>query len=277
MEQDFDRQAFIAQPQPPKRPASGGGLILILFVIVLGVAAGAYQFLSPQGGLASATHDSELAQVMQRLEEIEKRLGRFEKQRKTAPAEPANPPATAATTPSAPRPESAPAPGNSPRFAITGTVPADSGRSLSELKDEVGTLRGGLGANQEAWQASTDRISDVVGDLGDQRRSLEEHRRNLQELQSRLDRPRQPYRLHKTMGRIQVGSVGLKLLGTNPEKQMYSLQVLVDDKRVELRSRSLYEPVYLYPRGSSLPLELVVSEIRKNEVAGYLALPAPRR
>lgn len=46
-----------------------------------------------------------------------------------------------------------------------------------------------------------------------------------------------------------------------------------DDKKIEKKNRNLNEPVQFYTGKDNYLYELVVNEIGKNEVKGYLATP----
>jgi sortase (surface protein transpeptidase) len=48
---------------------------------------------------------------------------------------------------------------------------------------------------------------------------------------------------------------------------------LADDKTVEKRDRSINEPVQLYLAGNRQPEEIVVNEVKKDEVVGYVSIP----
>ena len=51
------------------------------------------------------------------------------------------------------------------------------------------------------------------------------------------------------------------------------MEILADDKRVEKRDKTINEPVQLYVSGNAQPYEIVVNQVRKDEVVGYLATP----
>jgi sortase (surface protein transpeptidase) len=70
-----------------------------------------------------------------------------------------------------------------------------------------------------------------------------------------------------------VGGIQLSLAKSDAKRNRYTLDVLADDKKVEKRDRTINEPVQLYVSGSRQPLEIVVNEVKKDEVVGYLAIP----
>jgi sortase (surface protein transpeptidase) len=48
---------------------------------------------------------------------------------------------------------------------------------------------------------------------------------------------------------------------------------MADDKRVEKKDKSINEPVQFYTSAARIPYEVVVNEIRKDQVIGYLSVP----
>ena len=53
------------------------------------------------------------------------------------------------------------------------------------------------------------------------------------------------------------------------------MTVLADDKSIEKKDKTAGEPVQFYVKGSSrmAPYEIVVFDVNKNQVTGYLATP----
>jgi len=70
-----------------------------------------------------------------------------------------------------------------------------------------------------------------------------------------------------------VGNVTVELRGTNPKKNQFTLAMVVSDQRVERKNRLINEPIFFYTRGLKQPLELVVNQVSKDKVTGYLSVP----
>ena len=48
---------------------------------------------------------------------------------------------------------------------------------------------------------------------------------------------------------------------------------MADDKRVEKKDKGANEPVQFYTAGARQPYELVINQVKNNQVVGYLATP----
>jgi len=71
-----------------------------------------------------------------------------------------------------------------------------------------------------------------------------------------------------------VGDISLKLKGVDKKKNRYTLDVVADDKTVEKRDKGINEPLQFYvAKGGKLPYELVVNEVGKDQITGYLSTP----
>jgi hypothetical protein len=73
-----------------------------------------------------------------------------------------------------------------------------------------------------------------------------------------------------------LGDFTIELRSTDAKKDQCSLVFVVDDKRIEKRDRSTNEPIFFYARGARQPTEVVINEIEKNKVVGYLSVPKER-
>jgi hypothetical protein len=62
---------------------------------------------------------------------------------------------------------------------------------------------------------------------------------------------------------------------TDPKKSKYTINVIADDKTIEKKDKTSGEPVQFYVKGSSRmsPYEIVVFDVTKNQITGYLATP----
>ena len=70
-----------------------------------------------------------------------------------------------------------------------------------------------------------------------------------------------------------VGDIQLALKKADAKRNKFTLDVMADDKRVEKKDKSINEPVQFYTSAARIPYEVVVNEIRKDQVIGYLSVP----
>jgi hypothetical protein len=70
-----------------------------------------------------------------------------------------------------------------------------------------------------------------------------------------------------------VAGVSMTLTKTNVKRHRFNLELLVDDVQVEKKDRTIDEPIFFYVGGSKRPYELVINQVKPNEVSGYLSTP----
>ena len=278
MEEDkFNRQAFVKQRGEPRRTGSSMAGPLFLVIIVCLAGLGGYMYVKaygfPSGIPDIGVGESHLSQIAERLEEIETRLVRMENRQKVSPSpapstEKPAPTNTAVSVPSSSiPPTSRQTPGSSAAPSPAKETP------LLSLQQELGSVQSDIAANQEAWEATTDRLGDAVGELGSQRSEIASTRDSLDQFQKSFERTSLPFQLHRKGGRRRIGPIWLELKKVDSKKQRYTVQMLLDDKWIELKDRVLGEKMEFYASGFKAPLELVVSDIFKDEIAGQLVLP----
>lgn len=142
-----------------------------------------------------------------------------------------------------------------------------------------------------ATKASTDDVKALSGDVSGVRSDLEATKQNLQmargELGTLIARNHEEIEQLRRMGqrdyfeftlekkgtRQRVGSLMVELRGTNAKRNQFTIALYVDDMRLEKKNRSVNEPIYFYTRGARAALEMVVNQVGKDRVVGYLSIP----
>jgi hypothetical protein len=70
-----------------------------------------------------------------------------------------------------------------------------------------------------------------------------------------------------------VGNLSVRLKKADPKHNRYTLEVVADDKMVEKKDRTINEPVQIYVGASHQPDEIVVNQVKKDQIAGYISTP----
>jgi hypothetical protein len=96
----------------------------------------------------------------------------------------------------------------------------------------------------------------------------------IQMLRDLGDRNVYEFTVAKSDGMHRIGDIAVVLSRTDAKKNLFTVEILAADQRVEKRDKTVNEPVQFYvPGKGSQPYELVVNEVGKNTVKGYLATP----
>jgi hypothetical protein len=65
----------------------------------------------------------------------------------------------------------------------------------------------------------------------------------------------------------------VRLEKADPKHNRYSIQLTADDKVTEKRDKTVNEPIVFVTSKSKQPYEIVVNDIKKDAIAGYLSIP----
>ena len=276
---EFDRQAFV-QRQPPSSPYAPRIGVLILALVALAVIAFLAYKLVPQITKESGSAgDPALAELDKRLATIEGRLEKLETTRTvTMPAW--------VETPSDPRPltskptaklnyQTSPA---QPQQTHASEPPASApdpatARRLSSLQEGLGALQSDQIANREAWQATTNRMAEIQGQVGAQGVEILQSQDELNQLLARTETDAIPFELLRGASPQQVGPVSLYLKSSNPKTQRYTVCAFAQSTCIELKDRSLHEVVQFVASRNGAPLGIIATKIMKYQILGYLEVP----
>src|SRR4030095_795391 len=70
-----------------------------------------------------------------------------------------------------------------------------------------------------------------------------------------------------------VGKLTVELKGVNEKRGQFSVAMTAEDRRLEKKNRSMNEPIFFYLSGTKIPEELVINQLGKDTVSGYVSVP----
>jgi chromosome segregation ATPase len=145
--------------------------------------------------------------------------------------------------------------------------------TLNGIKGEVGNVKTDVSATRTELSATTADLKRALGDMGTMSGLIATNSSELAELRKLGERDYFEFTLAKTSAAQRVGDIQLALKKIDTKRNRFTLDVLADDRRVEKKDRTINEPVQFYTSGARAPYELVVNQIGKNQVVGYLSVP----
>jgi uncharacterized coiled-coil protein SlyX len=163
-------------------------------------------------------------------------------------------------------------------------------RQDSQIRDDYSKRLTSV-QSELAGKASADDLKSLGGDVTGVKADLEAAKNNLtmtrtefgtliarnhdeiDQLRRMGERDYFEFTLSGKGNRSKVGDLMVELRGTNVKKNQFTVALYVDDMRLEKKNRAIDEPIYFYTRGNRTPLELVVNQIGKNKLVGYMSVP----
>lgn len=144
---------------------------------------------------------------------------------------------------------------------------------VSGVKTDVGTVRTDLSSTKDDLNKTNSDLKRAMGDMGVMSGLIATNAKDLQALRALGERNYYEFDLEKGSLTKKVGDMTLTLRRADPKHNRYTVAVSYDDKTVEKRDRTINEPVQLYTSKSKQPSEIVVNEVTKDKIVGYLSTP----
>lgn len=144
---------------------------------------------------------------------------------------------------------------------------------LGSLTGEVSQVKGSVAETREQLEETQHKLQRTIGDMGLQSGLIARNHDELEELKKRGERDYFEFNIRKSKQYTRVGIVSVRLNKTDTKRQRFTMTLLESDKRIEKKDKTLLEPVQFYLPGTRHLLELVVFEISKDNIAGYLSVP----
>jgi septal ring factor EnvC (AmiA/AmiB activator) len=151
----------------------------------------------------------------------------------------------------------------------------DSDAKIGAVATDVTGAKKDIESTRTDLEATKSKLERATGDMGVMSGLIARNHDDLEDLKRKGDRNYYEFTIQKSKAAQRVGPVQMKLDKTDQKKSRYTMTVLADDKSIEKRDKTAGEPVQFYVKGSarSAPYEIVVFDVAKNQITGYLATP----
>lgn len=141
------------------------------------------------------------------------------------------------------------------------------------VRTDVTGLRSDLGTTQTNLDKTSSDLKRAMGDMGVMSGLIATNAKDLAALRALGERNYTEFDITKKDLNKKIGDVAITLKKADAKGSRYTVAVFADDKLVEKRDRTINEPVQLYLGGNRLPYEIVVNQVKKDEIVGYLSAP----
>ena len=154
-----------------------------------------------------------------------------------------------------------------------GQVQQEANTKIGLVSTDLTGAKGDIDATKKDLEATKAKLTSTVGDLGVQSGLIARNQEELDQLKRQGERNIFELHLAKSKTPTRVGPIQVTLTKTDPKKFKYTMTVIADDKTVEKRDKTADEPVQFYVKGVPRPYEIVVFDVAKDKVNGYLSTP----
>ena len=144
---------------------------------------------------------------------------------------------------------------------------------VGSVKTDVGGVKTDVATTKQDLEDTKTQLSRVVGDAGVMSGLIARNSTELEVLKHKGDRNYYEFTLHKGQQPMLLSTIKLQLKKADEKHSRFTLNVSADDKNIEKKDKGLDEPVQFYTGKTPVLYELVVNQIAKNQVTGYLSTP----
>ena len=145
--------------------------------------------------------------------------------------------------------------------------------SVGHLTVDVDEVKEEVKSTQDLLASTQTELQRVKGDLGVQSDLIAHNAGELDSLRKLGERAYFEFDLRKTRRPQRVGQIALHLRKTDVKRQKYTIHLVADDRTIEKKDKTVHEPVQFYRPGDGLPTEIVVNQIFKDRIVGYVSSP----
>jgi hypothetical protein len=145
---------------------------------------------------------------------------------------------------------------------------------LAAHQAQLAEQRDRIVQTQEDVRKTGDQLDGKINSTRDElNRSIATTHQDVALLQKRGERNIYEFDLPRSKQFQRVGPLSLSLRKADAKHGSYDLSLMVDDKAVDKHHVNLFEPVWITLSGQPQPIQVIVNQIDKNRIRGYISEP----
>jgi F0F1-type ATP synthase membrane subunit b/b' len=148
---------------------------------------------------------------------------------------------------------------------------ADS--KISEVGTQVTAVKGDVASTRSELEKTVADLKRATGEIDGHSVLIATNQKELSALQALGERNYVQFTIQKAKQPQKVGDVAIRLERADPKRNRYTIELTADDKTVEKKDRAVNEPLQFMTAKAKQPYEIVVNDVKKDTIVGYLSIP----
>jgi chromosome segregation ATPase len=144
---------------------------------------------------------------------------------------------------------------------------------IESVGTEVTAVKGDVATTKSTLEKTIANLKQTQGDVNGQGVLIATNGKELQALRALGERNYVEFTIRKDKQPQKVGDVFVELKKADPKHFRYTIELTADDKKVEKRDRTINEPLQFLTSKAKQPYELVVNDVKKDMIVGYVSIP----
>lgn len=150
----------------------------------------------------------------------------------------------------------------------------ETSAKLTDITSQVGSVKTDVASAKSDIERTISDLRRTTGDLGVMSGLIATNQKELAALKALGDRDYYEFTMNKKQKQQRIGDILMEVKKVDTKRNKFTVEIVADDKRVEKKDKTVNEPVQFYVLSKArIPYELVVNEVKKDTVVGYLAMP----
>lgn len=144
---------------------------------------------------------------------------------------------------------------------------------FTQVGTEVNSVKGDVADTKSQLEKTVADLKRATGELDGHSVLIATNQKELDALKTLGERNYVQFTIAKSKKPQRVGDVSILLKKADPKKNRYTIELTADDKTVEKKDRVINEPLQFMTSKAKQPYELVVNDVKKDTIIGYLSIP----
>jgi phage shock protein A len=144
---------------------------------------------------------------------------------------------------------------------------------LASVSTDVGAVKTDLGNTKSQLENTIANLKRAQGDLDSHSSLIATNGKELAALRELGERNYAEFTITKSKQFTRVADVSLELKKADPKHHRFTIAITADDITVDKKDRNINEPIQFLTKKARQPYEIVVNQVDKDKIVGYLATP----
>lgn len=148
---------------------------------------------------------------------------------------------------------------------------------VAAVSTDVGNVKTDLSNTKSQLDSTIANLKRAQGDLDSHTSLIATNSKELSALRELGERNYAEFTITKGKQSTRVADIMVELKKADQKRHKFTIAITADDTTVEKKDRNINEPIQFYTKKARQPYELVVNEVGKDKIVGYLATPKVTR
>ncbi len=144
---------------------------------------------------------------------------------------------------------------------------------FSQVGNEVTSVKTDVASTKSQLEKTVADLKRATGEIDGHSVLIATNGKELAALQALGERNYVQFTISKAKQPQRVADVAILLKKADPKKNRFTIELTADDKTVEKKDRGVNEPLQFMTSKAKQPYELVVNDVKKDTIVGYLSIP----